>query len=73
MALLDDHPRTATVIAKSGVVVDVISRADFAVLLDLHPEISEKLHAAKTRHRRRMKPVESESATIPDPCSALAR
>jgi len=51
MALLDDHPRTATVIAKSGVVVDVISRADFAVLLDLHPEISEKLHAAKTRHQ----------------------
>ena len=50
LALLEHRPRTATVIAKSDVVVDVVSRGDFSVLLDKHPEISEKVHAAMERH-----------------------
>lgn len=50
-ALLEGRPRTATVIAKSSVVVDVIGRGDFSVLLADHSEISQKVHAAMARHR----------------------
>ena len=50
MALLEDRPRTATVVAGSEVIVDVIGRGDFSVLLDNHPQISEKVHAAMARH-----------------------
>jgi len=49
-ALLEDRPRTATVIAKSGVVVDVMGRGDCSVPLNDHPEISEKVHASMARH-----------------------
>jgi CRP-like cAMP-binding protein len=50
MALLEDRPRTATVIARTGVIVDVIGRGDFSVLLDDHPQIDEKVRAAMARH-----------------------
>jgi CRP/FNR family transcriptional regulator, cyclic AMP receptor protein len=43
IALLEDRPRTATVIAKSDVVVEVISRAEFATLRGTHPNIDAQL------------------------------
>jgi CRP/FNR family transcriptional regulator, cyclic AMP receptor protein len=49
IALLEDRPRTATVIAKTHVVVDVIGRGEFSVLLDHHPQIDEQLRAAMAR------------------------
>jgi CRP-like cAMP-binding protein len=49
VALLEDRPRTATVIAKSDVTVDVISRPEFSALLDHHPQIDKKLRAAMER------------------------
>ena len=49
IALLEDRPRTATVIAKTNVVVDVIGRREFSVLLNHHPDIDERLRAAMER------------------------
>jgi CRP/FNR family transcriptional regulator, cyclic AMP receptor protein len=49
VALLEDRPRTATVIAKSDVTVDVIGRHEFSVLLDDHPEIEKQLRSAMER------------------------
>jgi CRP-like cAMP-binding protein len=49
MALLDDRPRTATVIAKTDVIVDVIGRPEFSVLLADHPQIDKQLRAAMDR------------------------
>lgn len=49
MALLDHRPRTATVIAKTDVTVDVIGRPEFSVLLDHHPQIDKQLRAAMDR------------------------
>ena len=49
MALLEDRPRTATVIAKTDVTVDVIGRPEFSVLLEDHPQIEKQLRAAMKR------------------------
>ena len=49
MALLEDRPRTATVVAKTDVTVDVIGRHEFLGLLDQHPLIDEQLRAAMER------------------------
>ena len=49
MALLEDRPRTATVIAKTDVTVDVIGRPEFLVLLEDHPQIDKQLRAAMKR------------------------
>jgi CRP-like cAMP-binding protein len=49
MALLEDRPRTATVIAKTDVTVDVIGRLGFLALLDHHPQIDKQLRAAMER------------------------
>ena len=49
MALLDDRPRTATVIAKTDVTVDVVGRPEFSVLLEDHPQIDKQLRAAMER------------------------
>ena len=40
---------SATVMATSPVLVEVISRADFRVLLADHPQIEAKLRAAEAR------------------------
>ena len=66
-ALLEHRPRTATVIAKSSVVVDVIGRGDFSDLLAGHSEISQKVHAAMARHRAADEARRAERAAIPDP------
>ena len=47
IALLERGTRTATVVATSDVVVDVINQAEFATLLDDIPRIGEALRAAK--------------------------
>jgi CRP-like cAMP-binding protein len=49
VALLEDRPRTATVVAKTDVTVDVIGRPEFLVLLDHHPQIDKQLRAAMAR------------------------
>ena len=49
VALLEDRPRTATVLAKTDVTVDVIGRPEFLVLLEDHPQIDKQLRAAMER------------------------
>ena len=50
VALLDDRPRMATVVAKTDVTVDVIGRREFAGLLAKQPQIAERLHQAMADH-----------------------
>jgi CRP/FNR family cyclic AMP-dependent transcriptional regulator len=49
MALLEHRPRSATVVAKTDVAIDVIGRSEFSVLLEDHPEIEKQLRAAMER------------------------
>ena len=46
IALLTDRPRTATVVAKTPVAVEVIGRREFLTLLDNEPEIAAQLKTA---------------------------
>ncbi len=50
IALLSDRRRTATVLAKTDVIVDVIGRQEFSTLLEDHPAIAEQLKAAMAVH-----------------------
>ena len=43
IALIDDRPRTATVIAKTPVTLDVIAQREFWAMLDQVPKLSKKL------------------------------
>jgi len=43
IALLDNRPRTATVVAKTPVVIEVIGRREFLSLLATAPELSEEI------------------------------
>ena len=45
ISLLDDRPRTATVVATTPAVIDVIGRREFMTLLHDEPEIGEKIKA----------------------------
>ena len=45
IALLEHGPRTASVVATTDVVVDVINRAEFSTLLADHPQIRDSLRA----------------------------
>jgi CRP-like cAMP-binding protein len=49
IALLEGSKRVATVVATSRVLVEVISRADFRILLEDHPQIDAKLRAAEAQ------------------------
>jgi CRP-like cAMP-binding protein len=49
IALLERRPRTATLVAKTPLLVAVTSRSEFASLLQLVPEISVRLDASTTR------------------------
>ena len=46
IALLEHGARTATVVATTDVVVDVINQAEFATLLADHPQIADTLRAS---------------------------
>ncbi len=50
IALLSDRRRTATVLAKTDVVIDVIGRKEFSTLLEDQPAIAEQLKAAMAAH-----------------------
>lgn len=50
IALLSDRPRTATVLARSAVIVDVIGRKEFSTLLHEQPTIADKLEEAMAAH-----------------------
>jgi CRP-like cAMP-binding protein len=45
IALLDDRPRVATVVAKTPVSIEVIGRREFKALVDDQPEIAQQLLA----------------------------
>lgn len=45
IALIDQRPRTATVVATSPAVLDVIGQREFAELLADEPEIAERIRA----------------------------
>src|SRR6185369_1051910 len=45
IALLEHQPRTATVVATTPVVLDIIGQREFATLLHDEPEIAEKVKA----------------------------
>jgi CRP-like cAMP-binding protein len=49
IALLDHRPRTATVVAKTPVSIEVIGQREFSSLLDEVPELSQRLLAAVAR------------------------
>jgi CRP/FNR family cyclic AMP-dependent transcriptional regulator len=49
IALLDHRPRTATVVAKTPVVLEVIAQREFAGLMSEVPEISQKLIPAMAK------------------------
>ena len=46
IALLADRPRTATVVTKTPVSVEVIGRREFLTMLDNEPEIAAQLESA---------------------------
>ena len=53
IALLDHRPRTATVVAKTPVSIEVIGQREFAGLLSEVPEISQKLIPAMAKRSGR--------------------
>jgi len=50
VALLDDRPRTATVVATSDVTVDIIGRREFVEMLERQPQIAARLQQAMAAH-----------------------
>jgi CRP-like cAMP-binding protein len=50
IALLSDRPRTATVVARTAVTVDVIGRSELAELMARQPAIETRLRAAMAEH-----------------------
>ena len=49
IALLDNRPRTATVTARTDVVVEVLNRGEFASLLAKAPELSSQIMVTMAR------------------------
>jgi CRP-like cAMP-binding protein len=49
IALIDDRPRTATVVATTPAVLEVIGQREFAGLLAQDPEIAERIRATAAR------------------------
>ncbi len=58
IALLDDRPRTATLTARTDIVVEVLNRAEFSSLLAEAPELSSQIRATMAR---RLAELDSES------------
>jgi len=49
IALLDERPRTATLTARTDIVVEVLNRAEFSSLLAEEPELSRQIRATMAR------------------------
>ena len=58
IALLDERPRTATLTARTDIVVEVLNRAEFSSLLAEAPELSRQIRATMAR---RLAELDSES------------
>ena len=58
IALLDDRPRTATLTARTDIVVEVLNRAEFSSLLAEAPELSSQIGATMAR---RLTELDSEA------------
>jgi CRP-like cAMP-binding protein len=50
IALLEDRPRTATVVARTDVTVDIIGRREFEEMLERQPLIASRLRQAMADH-----------------------
>ena len=61
IALIDERPRTATVVATSPAALDVIGRREFADLLAQEPEIAERIRATAARRLAELE-ADSDSA-----------
>lgn len=60
IALLDHRPRTATVVSKTPVVVEVIGQREFATLLADEPEVAEQLETTMAQRLAELKDAESD-------------
>jgi CRP/FNR family cyclic AMP-dependent transcriptional regulator len=60
IALLDHRPRTATVVAKTPIKIEVIGQREFAGLLAEVPELSQQLLAAVARRLEALEALESD-------------
>jgi CRP/FNR family transcriptional regulator, cyclic AMP receptor protein len=58
IALLDERPRTATLTARTDIVVEVLNRAEFSSLLAETPELSSQIGATMAR---RLTELDSEA------------
>ena len=58
IALLDERPRTATLTARTDIVVEVLNRAEFSSLLAEAPDLSGQIRATMTR---RLAELDSEA------------
>ena len=63
IALLDHRPRTATVVAKTPIKIEVIGQREFAGLLAEVPELSQQLLGAMAR---RLEDLETGTVTSSD-------
>jgi CRP/FNR family cyclic AMP-dependent transcriptional regulator len=61
IALLEHQPRTATVVATTAVVLDVIGQREFATLLQDEPEIAEKVKATAAERIAKNQPPDSSA------------
>ena len=59
ISLLDDRPRTATVIAKTPVVIDVLGRREFSTLLLDEPEIGAAIKATAEQRLKELDAADS--------------
>jgi CRP-like cAMP-binding protein len=60
IALLDHRPRTATVVSKTPVVVEVIGQREFATLLADEPEVAEQLETTMAQRLAELKEAEND-------------
>ena len=63
IALIEHAPRTATVVAKTPVDLDVIGRREFATLMSDEPEIAETIRATAAERRAELARSEESEET----------
>ena len=65
VAIVENRPRNATVIARTPLVVDVIGEREFRALLATCPEVSERI--AESVARRRAPELPASEPLVPEP------